>query len=125
MAALSRGTPRRGEIWFVRLPTNPPGKGPRPVLVVSLDSRNRNERATTVVVIPLTASVHKESFTRILLPAGETGLAADSSAKAEDIVTVPKVNLIEPRSQLRQISHTRICEIARAVQLALGCLPSN
>jgi mRNA-degrading endonuclease toxin of MazEF toxin-antitoxin module len=35
-----RPSPRRGEIWFVKLHVDPPDKGLRPVLVVSVDARN-------------------------------------------------------------------------------------
>lgn len=113
--------PLRGEIWFVQLQTDPPGKGRRPVVIVSVDIRNRHERADNVLVIPLTTSVHKLSPTRVLLPAGETGLDADSAARAEDITVVRKQNLIEPRTRLRQLNHRRICELAAKVQIAMGC----
>jgi len=71
----------RGEIWFVQLPTDPREKGRRPVLVVSSEARNRHERADTVLVVPLSTSVHKAgSPTHLRLLAGETGLAEDSIA---------------------------------------------
>jgi mRNA interferase MazF len=117
----ARRAPLRGEIWFVQFPVDPPEKGRRPVIVVSIDARNRHERADTVLVIPLTTSIHKESPTHVLLPAGETGLSSDSAARAEDITVVRKRSLIEPRSRLRQISHKRICELAAKVSLAMGC----
>lgn len=31
-----------GEIWFTRLHVDPPEKGPRPAVIVSVDARNRN-----------------------------------------------------------------------------------
>jgi mRNA-degrading endonuclease toxin of MazEF toxin-antitoxin module len=111
----------RGEIWFAHLPTDPPGKGPRPVIVVSLDSRNRHERADTVLVIPLTTTIHKESVAAIFLPAGETGLPADSVARADNVTVVPKTALLEPRVPLRRVSNSRICELARKVAVAMGC----
>jgi 4-hydroxy-4-methyl-2-oxoglutarate aldolase len=37
--------PLCGEIWFVQLPGDPPGKERRPVVIVSLDARSRHERA--------------------------------------------------------------------------------
>lgn len=121
----SKTPPRRGEIWFTKLYVDPPGKGPRPILIVSTDSRNRHEGVDTVLAIPLTTSIHKDFPTHVLLLAGETGLSADSSARAEDITVILKADLIEPRSGLRQISHTRICQMARAVQLAIGCIPTS
>lgn len=120
MAAAQR-TPLRGEIWFVQLHVDPPEKGRCPVVIVSLDARNRHERADTVLVVPLTTSIHKESPTHIFLPAGETGLRTDSAAKAEDITVVRKLSLIEPRSRLRRLSDRRICELAAKVGMAMGC----
>ena len=121
MAAAQR-TPLRGEIWFVQLHVDPPEKGRRrPVVIVSLDARNRHERADTVLVIPLTTSIHKEVPTHILLTAGETGLQTDSAARAEDITVVRKQSLIEPRTRLRRLSDRRICELAAKVGMAMGC----
>lgn len=117
--------PLRGEIWFVQLQTDPPEKGRRPVVIVSLDVRNRHERADTVLVIPLTTSVQKPSPTHVLLPAGETGLQADSAARGEDITVVRKTSLVEPQSRLRQLSHTRVCELSRKVGIAMGCLTQS
>ena len=113
--------PLRGEIWFVQLPTDPPGKRRRPVVIVSLDARNRHERADTVLVVPLTTSVHRDSPTRVFLPAGETGLSADSFAAAENITVVHKRSLIELGSRLRRLSHRRVCELAARVSVAMGC----
>jgi mRNA interferase MazF len=118
---LTSRSPLRGEIWFVQLPVDPPEKGRRPVVIVSLDARNRHERADTVLVVPLTTRIHKEVPTHVFLPAGETGLQSDSAARAEDITTVRKQSLMEARVGLRQLSDRRICEIARKVNIALGC----
>jgi mRNA-degrading endonuclease toxin of MazEF toxin-antitoxin module len=112
---MKRG-PLRGEIWFVELHVDPPDKGRRPVIVVSIDARNRHERADTVLVVPLTTSVHKD------IP--KTGLSDDSAARAEDITVVRKQSLVEPRHGLRQVSEKRICEIAAKVRIAAGCPPA-
>jgi len=92
------------------------------VVVVSLDARNRHERADTVLVVPLTTSVHVNAPTHVLLRAGETGLASDSAARAEDITVVRKQSLIAPLSRLRQLSDRQVCELARKVSLAMGCM---
>src|SRR5438093_8204260 len=105
MAIPSKRLPRRGEIWFVKLHVDPPDKGLRPVLIVSVDARNRHERADTVLAIPLTTSIHKSVPTHILLSSAETGLSADSAARAEDITVIRKENLVAPRSKLRQLSN--------------------
>jgi mRNA-degrading endonuclease toxin of MazEF toxin-antitoxin module len=115
--------PSRGEIWFLQFPTDPSGKGRRPVIVVSIEARNRRDSADTVLVIPLSTSVHKaDNPTHLPLSAGETGLDADSIARAEDITVVRKVNLVEPRSRLRTLSDRRICELATMVKIGMGCL---
>ena len=114
-------SPQRGEIWFVKLHVDPPDKGLRPVLIISVDARNRHERASTVLAVPLTTSIHRDVPTHVLLPAAETGLPADSAARAEDVTVILKANLVEARSGLRRVSHARICQIARAIQVGAGC----
>lgn len=118
-----RSFPQRGEIWFVQLPVDPPQKGRRPVVIVSLDARNRHERADTVLVIPLTTSIHRDVPTHVYLAAGETGLPADSAARAEDITVVRKQSLVEPGGRLRRLSNSRVCELASKVLIATGCAP--
>jgi mRNA interferase MazF len=113
--------PSRGEIWFVQFHTDPPGKGKRPVVIVSLDTRNHHKNANTVLVVPLTTIIHKTSPTHVFLAAGETGLPSDSAARAEDVSTVSKESLAEPRGQLRRLSDRRICELAAKVAFAMGC----
>ncbi len=115
-------TPLRGEIWYVKLPTDPPEKAARPVIIVSLDARNRHLGASTVLVVPLTGSVEKDFDTHIPLSAGETGLHA-SSVRCEDLTVVRKEFLIEPKFLLRTLSHTRVCQIADKVRTAMGCGP--
>jgi mRNA-degrading endonuclease toxin of MazEF toxin-antitoxin module len=94
------------------------------VVIVSLDARNRHERADTVLVAPLTTSIHKNAPTHVFLPAGETGLQTDSAARAEDITVVRKQSLIEPRGRLRQLGGNRVCELAAKVSIAMGCASS-
>jgi mRNA-degrading endonuclease toxin of MazEF toxin-antitoxin module len=115
-----RRMPLRGEIWYVKLPTDPAEKAARPVIVVSLDARNRHPGASTVLVAPLTGSVEKDFETHIQLSAGETGLHA-SSIRCEDLTVVKKEFLVEPKSPLRTLSNTRVCQIADKVRIAMGC----
>jgi mRNA interferase MazF len=114
--------PGRGEIWYVKLPTDPPDKAERPVVIVSLDARNKHSRANTVLVAPLTGSIEHEVPTHIRLSPGETGLNL-SCVKGEDVTVVRKESLIEPRYPLRSLSNTRICQVADAVRIAMGCPP--
>ena len=113
--------PLRGEIWFVQLPTDPPEKGLRPVVVISLDDRNKHPRANTVLVAPLTTTIHKNVPTHILLSPGETGLNEASCIRAEDVSVVLKTSLREPKGKLRMLSNTKVCEIADALRFAMGC----
>ena len=116
-------SPQRGEIWFVQFPADPPEKGRRSVVVVSVNARNRHEQASTVLVVPLSTSIHRAHVpTHMLLSARETGLQADFIARAEDITVVRKVSLAEPHDRLRSLSHTRVCELADKVRIAMGCI---
>jgi len=112
----------RGEIWFVHLPTEPPTpeKGRRPVVIVSTDARNTNPRADTVLVVPFSTSTLKDMPTHVYLSSGETGLEMSVLA-AEDVTVVRKSSLSEPRSRLRNLSNTRICELASKIKVAMGC----
>jgi len=111
--------PRRGEIWFVNLPTDPPDKGHRPVVIVSTDARNLHERANTVLVVPLSTTPAKAP-THIELAPGETGLGSTSTLRAEDISVVRKSSLYEPRQGVRNLSEATLRRIARAVVMAMG-----
>ena len=113
--------PLRGEIWWTDFHTEPLDKGRRPVIVVSPDSRNRHERATTVLVIPLSTSIHKLGPAHMLLRAGETGLQADCAAQADNIAVVLRAHLREPESGQRALSNTKICKLAALVRTAMGC----
>ena len=113
-------SPRRGEIWYINLPTDPTGTGKRPVVIVSTDARNAHPRATTVLVVPLSTSIAKDVPTHVYLAPGETGLEA-SVLKAEDITVVLKENLYPSRDRLRDLSHARICDLAEKVRIAMGC----
>ena len=114
--------PNRGEIWWTNLPTDPPEKGKRPVIVVSDDVRNHHPRAETVLVIPLSTSVHRIRPATLLLRMGETGLGEDSIAQVDNITMVTRHKLSEHRSPLRKLSHARICELAALVRIAVGCV---
>jgi len=117
-------SPQRGEIWFTKLPTDPPEKGKRPVIIVSIDARNNHLRASTVMVVPLSTSVHKgEIPTHLVLEPGQTGLRERVVAKAEDVSVVWKGELEAARERLRRLSSSQVCELARKVELAMGCSP--
>ncbi len=114
--------PLRGEIWWTHFPTDPPDKGRRPVIVVSTDNRNCHPRANTVLVAPLSTSIHKLSPTHLLLRAGETGLREDGVAKAESICTVRREQLEVPVLGHRPVTNAQICRLAALVRVAMGCV---
>jgi len=117
-------SPQRGEIWFTKMPTDPLEKGNRPVIIVSLNERNNHPRAETVLAVPLSTSVHKdEVLTHVVLEPGQTGLRERVVARAEDITVVRKVALAPARERLRILSSHQVCELARKVELAMGCFP--
>jgi len=72
------------------------------------------------LVVPFGTSIHKNVPTHVYLNQGETGLE-QSVLKAEDITVVRKVSLSEPRERLRNLSNSRICEVAEKVKIAMGC----
>ena len=111
--------PQRVEIWYVKLPSDPPDKGGRPVVVVSIDARNHHPRATTVLVVPLSTTPPRLP-THIALSPGETGLSENSTIQAENITTVLKTSLQEPRQKLRRLSERTIERTARCVVMAMG-----
>ena len=115
-------SPQRGEIWFTKLPTDPPEKGKRPVVIVSVNPRNNHPRANTVLVVPLSTSVHKDEVpTHLVLEPGQTGLRERVVAKGEDVSAVWKVELAPSRERLRTLSSHQVCELARMVEIAMGC----
>ena len=115
-------SPLRREIWWTHFPTDPPDKGRRPVVVVSTDGRNCHPRANTVLVIPLSTSIHKSRPADLLLRAGETGLREDCVAQADNICTVRRTELAEPVQGHRPLTDTQICRLASLARLAMGCV---
>jgi len=108
--------PRRGEIYLVRLPSQPKDTKPRPALVVSLDVRNR--LANDVIVVPLSTTL-RTSPTHVELSEGEGGLDQTSMAKCEQITTLDKSFLMRgPFSGT--MSPMRMTEVERAIQRAIG-----
>lgn len=117
-------TPRRGEIWFVRYPGDPPDKPPRPVVIVSVDARNTHPRATTVLAVPFSTTL-TDMPTHVRLQPGQTGLNEAGELQAENISVVRKEALQAPRTPLRTISDSVIRNLARTVVLAMGVQPKD
>ncbi len=107
----------RGAIYFVQPPSDP-HKRPVPVVVVSIDSRNRY--GEDVLVIPFSTSP-KKYHTHLDLSAGETGLPANSIAKCENIHVLDKSLFAgkQPASP-RRLSEARMRQMAELVGVAMG-----
>lgn len=115
----SNRAPQRGEIWYVQLPTDPPDKLERPVVVVSIEARNAHARANTVLVAPLSPTPAMLP-SHISLSSGETGLSQPSTVQAESITAVRKTSLQLPRQRLRRLSEQVLEKVARGVLISLG-----
>ena len=114
-------SPLRGEIWWAHFATDTPGKN-RPAVIVSQNGRNQHPRADSVLAIPLSTSTQKLGPWHLLLRAGETGLRQDSVARAENISTVSKDQLMEPVAGHRPLTNTQICRLAGLVRVAMACV---
>lgn len=88
-------------------------------MIVSIEARNAHERATTVLVVPLSTTPPRLP-THIPLAPGETGLSEPSTIQAENITTVRKSSLREPTGRLRRLSEATLENIAKGVRLAIG-----
>jgi mRNA-degrading endonuclease toxin of MazEF toxin-antitoxin module len=121
MTAQERRSPLRGDIWWAHFDSDEQGKN-RPAVIVSTNERNTHPRADTVLVIPLSTSIHKLGPWHLLLRAGETGLREDSVAWAENVSAVPKDELIEPVAGHRPVTNAQICRLAALVKVAMGCV---
>ena len=115
--------PRRGQIWSVSLPSDPPGKFSRPVLIISADGRNSHPRASTVLVVPFSTTL-TDVPTHIRLQPGETGLEHPSELQPENISTIRKETL-RPKPGTRTVSESIIRTLARNVVLSMGIPPKD
>jgi mRNA interferase MazF len=115
--------PSRGQIWSVTLPSDPPGKLSRPVLIVSTDGRNTHPRASTVLVVPFSTTL-TDVPTHIRLQPGETGLEHASELQPENISTVRKETL-RARPGTRMVSEGILRRLARNVVLSMGIQPRD
>jgi mRNA-degrading endonuclease toxin of MazEF toxin-antitoxin module len=115
--------PLRGEIWDVDFPSDSPGKGRCPVLIVSPNGRNRPPRATSVLVVPFSTTL-SDYPTHIRLLPGETGLGETSELQPEQITAVRK-EYLRPRVGTRTQAESVITRVARNVVFSLGVQPKD
>ncbi|HKO03827.1 MAG TPA: type II toxin-antitoxin system PemK/MazF family toxin [Candidatus Acidoferrales bacterium] len=102
--------PRRGEVYLAKLDKR------RPALVVSADALNRF--ALDVCVVPITSVEHAQFSLRVLIPAGEGGLAIASWAKCDQVTTLGKTLLHIP--PLGAISRASLARVELAIKRALS-----
>jgi mRNA-degrading endonuclease toxin of MazEF toxin-antitoxin module len=102
--------PRRGHLYRAHLDKL------RPVLVFSPDYRN--ERASDVIVVPLTTRLRKAP-THVRLRKGEGGIPEASVLKCEQITTLPR-EWLETRPLGGPLSARQLAEAERAVLHAIG-----
>lgn len=113
---------RRGDIVTVSLE---PALGSetgkiRPAVVVSNDAANATAarlRRGVITVVPVTSNVSRVYPFQVLLPAGQTGLARDSKAQAEQVrsVAIQRVGRRMGRLPLAVMS-----ELDQALRMHLG-----
>lgn len=115
--------PRRGQIWSVPFPSDPTGKGRRPVLIVSVDGRNVHPNASTVLVVPFSTTLTNLP-TRIQLKPGETGLPETSELQPDNISTVRKETL-QHEPGTRTLADHIIRTVALYVVFAMGLQPKD
>jgi mRNA-degrading endonuclease toxin of MazEF toxin-antitoxin module len=105
--------PRRGEIWTAYLED---GSQRHWVVIVSIDSRNLSDRASSVLVVPF-GSYGMSGPTVSEFPPGESGLPEISCLKAHFIQVLQKNQLIE--RQGRNLSSTRLKELVQMIRRAV------
>ncbi len=110
--------PKRGEIYLVNLPSKPKDIKNRPVLVISLDIRNK--LANDIIVVPLSTTL-RPAPTHVLLQEGEGGLSKASMAKCEQVTTIDKTLLIKGPFA-GKISDEKLKEIEKAIMIAIGVI---
>ncbi len=114
----------RGEVWWGRIPVAGSRGKERPMLIVSDNAFNRNERYPKVMVVHVT-TVQRLSGPyswEVVLPRGTAGLERHSIAKCGEIYTVWKERLHGPPGT---IPRATLAQIDRALAVALSLpLPS-
>jgi mRNA interferase MazF len=88
----------------------------RPVLVISPDVRN--ERASDVLVVPVT-TVLRPAPTHVTLRVGEGGVKQASLLKCEQVTTLHRDD-VEGEPLGPSLSRARLDEVVRAVLRAIG-----
>lgn len=105
---------RRGEVWWVNLPT-PIGR--RPCLLLSRDAAYKVRTSVTVAMV--TRTTRKIPVEVPLGP--EDGMPAQCVVNLDNILTIPKSRLSE---RITTLAADKMSEVVRAIVFALD-LPSS
>jgi len=108
--------PQRGQIWQVALDPvigHEIGKT-RPALVIS--NNINNQFANTVTLIPVTSKTSKIYPFEVFISKSDSGLAADSKIKCNQVRTVDKARLIKSTGQ---VPEDKMNEVEKALLLHL------
>lgn len=108
---------KRGEIYFANLdPTiGSEIKKKRPVVIVSNDANNN--KAQTVTVLPITSNITRIFSFEVALPAKLSGLKLDSKIQCQQIRTISKLRITDPR--VGHVDTKTLYQIQSALELHL------
>lgn len=113
---------RRGELWWAAPRLTGGSRKRRPMLVVSNDAFNRNERYPKVLVVHVTSVIRSETFDwEVSVPKGTAGLDRRSVIKCAEVYTLLKEQLTE---QMGTLASERMGQVDRALALSLGLASS-
>ncbi len=107
--------PRRGRLYWVRIPAEPANKR-RPALVVSVDARNR--LASDVMVVPV-STVVRGAPTHVRLRRRQGGLSRRSVLKCEQLTTLPR-NALEREPLGGPLSEAVLVQVEKAILRSIG-----
>lgn len=110
--------PKQGTIYLAKALKQAGDTKKRPVLIVSVDIRNRY--ASTVLVVPFSSDIVSSTGNpcRIVIPAGTGGLEKDSVTMGDLITTVQKSYL--ERGPYGSIDSQLLQQVLQGVQIAMG-----
>ena len=110
---------RRGEIWWAKVPLQGTGQKHRPMLIVSDNAFNANERYPKVMVVHLT-SVKRLGGPfdwEVDLPRGTAGMKQRSTIKCGEVYTLWKEQLQGPAGT---VPPSLMRKVDRALAVALS-----
>jgi mRNA interferase MazF len=110
--------PRQGAVYLSRALKQSDDTKPRPVVVISINTRN--QLGSTVLVIPFSSDTKSSESNpaRVFVPAGEGGLTRDSYAMCDLVTTISKRYL--EQNAYGQLSPEYVQRLQQGIQIAIG-----